>query len=154
MADTAMTGADIESIVDRKLESFKTELALELAPMKLQLQAHERQMAEIRTSNAATATGIARIEGSTETFLRQQEQHHKDEQGWKDREAKKIDELIEKFNQHLGQQEGQAGVIAMQEQSADRRWAHIREWSKVIIGCFSLAGLAKFAKDAWHHFHR
>lgn len=148
-----LTGADVEGIVDRKIEAFREEMKLEFAPIRLQLASHEAQMTEVRTSANRTQAGISRIEGKMEAYSEQQATNHAENLKKAEREGEKLEDLAEKLNLLIGQRDGEAGLLDRQEDAKDRRHTRIREWAKVATSILSFSGIVELARRAIHHFH-
>lgn len=136
----------VAGIVDRKLEGFKTDLQLELMPIKIALQSHEQQMAEIRGGTIAMAGSLARMEGRGEATSSEQRRQHQEN-------SKKLDTLVEQFNSHLGEHSGEEKRKDDIEKQDDRAGDRRRGWAKVGLGAISGGGIIKWCHDHWHHLH-
>jgi hypothetical protein len=143
-----LTEERVTAIVDGRIHVLRTELALELSPIKLTMQAHAAQMAEVRASAAATEQGLARLEGTTEAMREQQAVNHAENQGNEHRNGEKLETILEIVNKHLGARDGEAAA----ESKQDRRKTQRREWARLLLGALSLSGILKAAQDLWTHF--
>lgn len=136
----------VSGIVDRKLEVFKTDLQLELMPIKIALESHERQMAEIRGGTLAMAGSLARMEGRAEATSNEQRRQHQEN-------TQKLDQLFERVDSHIGEHAGQDKHQSETEKQLDRMSDKRRAWAKVGIGVVSSGGVIKWLHDHWNHWH-
>jgi hypothetical protein len=136
----------VTKIVDRKLEMFKTDLNIELLPIKLGLESHERQMSELRSGNAAVVAGLSRLEGNNEATRTEQRRQHAEN-------SVKLDTALSRLDSHLGEHSGVEKHQDATEKQLDRRGDKHRAWVKVGLGLVSGGGVIKWVVDHWHKLH-
>lgn len=136
----------IEEIVTDKFTAFRADLKLELLPIRMQLQSHEEQMAEVRASTSALASTVSSEAGKAQAFREEQRENHATN-------TAKDDLILQKLNLHLGEHDGADHA----EIRSDRKVQRFREWLKVGGGFISLGAIVGWAitwgKHMWAKFH-
>lgn len=143
----------VGEIVDVKLAAFRLEMRLELAPVHILLQSHKEQMAEIRASNSTIAAAQARESGTLAAFRDDQQRNHQsNERNWNTALSK-----MEKISGNINRMRGREQQVGEDEEHANTRKHHVREWLKVAGSFVSIsavgAWLVKMARDLWSRHH-
>jgi hypothetical protein len=136
----------VNGIVDRKLDIFKGEIQLQLLPIKIAVESHERQMDELRKGNHALLQGLGRIEGSNRSYREEQRRNHQDN-------STKLDAALQRLDSHLGEHTGHEKHQSDTEKQTDRRNDNRRGWAKTALGVVSFGGILKWIHDHWHRLH-
>gem|GEM_PF-5290140 len=145
-----MLATEIESlvtgIVDRRFETFRQEIDMELLPIKLAIKTHEEQIGEIRSNGNATREQLSRMEGKSDAFIEEMRQNHLQNAS-----------LIQRFTEHLGEHAGAANAETELEREQQQAADHRREWVKIGVGVATsgglMAGLFKWLHDHWGRWH-
>lgn len=140
----------VAGIVDRqmeaKLDKLRSEFQLELAPVRLQLRSHAKQMRELRKTSADTAEAVSHLEGVVEATEETRKSNHAETQG-------KMDAILEKLNNYLGRDQGREALENEQLEESDRRKQKFRDWAKLMFNASIIGAIYKGGRWAWEHLH-
>lgn len=135
----------ISGIVDRKLEIFKTDIQLQLLPIKIAVESHDRQFEEIRHGTVSVLHAVAELKGMYKGSLEEQRRQHAEN-------THKADLTLERLNEHLGEHTGESKHKSETEKQEDRISDRRRSWLKVGLGAAS-GGIIKWLHDHFHGLH-
>lgn len=136
----------VEGIVDSKFVTFKAAITLELLPIRISLQSHEQQMAEVRVATTTLAAAQARESGVFAAYRHDQRNNH-------EINTAKADKMLEMLSQHLGMHDGKDAAEGEHVETTERKKHTFREWIKVFFALISLEAIGHTLKEWWTRHH-
>jgi hypothetical protein len=152
MEQTEQTGGDsmtpteinaiVNTVVDQRIQIFKSQLDLDLMPLRLTVQKIEQEQTENRQVNMATQALLNRTVGTVDAFVDTMTEYRRQDQVWQK-------ELLSKFSSHVGEHIGEERAEKEQTEDEERAADSRRKWIKIGIGILGSSAFLRWVHDHW-----